>query len=76
MICYVQLLLQENVSALSILKEEQEEQSEVEDTEEESLSSALFQEKNQEIDQLNAQIQKLEHKLENTRDNKVRKTCK
>uniref|UniRef100_A0AAQ4QNG3 Pericentrin/AKAP-450 centrosomal targeting domain-containing protein n=1 Tax=Gasterosteus aculeatus aculeatus TaxID=481459 RepID=A0AAQ4QNG3_GASAC len=63
--------LQENVSALSILKEEQEEQSEVEDTEEESLSSALFQEKNQEIDQLNAQIQKLEHKLENTRDNKA-----
>ncbi|XP_062413118.1 pericentrin isoform X11 [Pungitius pungitius] len=63
--------LQENVSALSILKEEQEERSEVEDTEEESLSSALFEEKNHEIDQLTTQIQKLEHKLENTRDNKA-----
>ncbi|KAL6105456.1 pcnt [Pungitius sinensis] len=63
--------LQENVSALAILKEEQEERSEVEDTEEESLSSALFQEKNHEIDQLTAQFQKLEHKLENTRDNKA-----
>ncbi|KAM8917072.1 pericentrin isoform 2-T2 [Spinachia spinachia] len=66
--------LQENVSALSILKEKQEEQSQVEYTEEESLSSALFQEKNQEIDQLNTQIQNLEHKLENARDNEALET--
>ncbi|XP_068574033.1 pericentrin isoform X2 [Cebidichthys violaceus] len=63
--------LKENVSALIILKKEQEEQSEVEDTEEETLSSAFLQEKNQEIDQLNTEIQKLEQELENTRDNKA-----
>ncbi|XP_031703854.1 pericentrin [Anarrhichthys ocellatus] len=63
--------LKENVSALIILKEEQEEQSEVEDTEEETLSSAFLQDKNQEIDQLNTEIQKLEQELENTGDNKA-----
>ncbi len=60
------------MSALSILKEEKEEQSEVEDPEEEPLSTALLQEKNQEIDHLNNEIQRLEQELENTRGNKVR----
>ncbi|XP_078134423.1 pericentrin isoform X2 [Sander vitreus] len=60
--------LKENVSALTILKEEKEEQSE---TEEENLPSALLQEKNQEIDHLNTEIQRLEQELENTRDNKA-----
>ncbi len=59
------------MSALTILKEEKEEQSEMEDTEEETLPSALLQEKNQEIDHLNNEIQRLEQELENTRDNKV-----
>ncbi|KAK9534370.1 hypothetical protein VZT92_009414 [Zoarces viviparus] len=59
--------LKENVSALIIL---QEEESEV-DTEEETLSSAFLQDKNQEIDQLNTEIQKLEQELENTGDNKA-----
>lgn len=68
----MQLCLQENVSALTILKEEKEEQSEVEDTEEETLPSALLQEKNQEIDHLNNEIQRLEQELENPRNNKVR----
>lgn len=64
------------MSALSIFKEEKEEQSEVEDPEEETLPSALLQEKNQEIDHLNNEIQRLEQELENTRDNKVRiSTC-
>ncbi|XP_028420872.1 pericentrin isoform X5 [Perca flavescens] len=60
--------LKENVSALTILEEEKEEQSE---TEEENLPSALLQEKNQEIDHLNTEIQRLEQELENTRDNKA-----
>lgn len=63
---------QENVAALTILKEDKEEQSEVEDPEDETLPSALLQEKNQEIDHLNNEIQRLEHELENTKDNKVR----
>ncbi|XP_051244571.1 pericentrin isoform X2 [Dicentrarchus labrax] len=62
--------LKENVSALTILKEEEEEQSELEDTEE-TLPAALLQEKNQEIDHLNNEIQTLEQELENSRDNKV-----
>lgn len=60
------------MSALTILQEEKEEQSEVEDTEEENLPSALLQEKNQEIDHLNTEIQRLEQELEDSRDNKVR----
>lgn len=60
------------MSALSILNEEKEEQREVDDPEEQSLPSALLQEKNQEIDHLNNEIQRLEQELENTRDNKVR----
>ncbi|XP_041809392.1 pericentrin isoform X2 [Chelmon rostratus] len=63
--------LKENVAALTILKEDKEEQSEVEDPEDETLPSALLQEKNQEIDHLNNEIQRLEHELENTKDNKV-----
>lgn len=68
----VHLCLQENVSALTILKEENEEQQEVEAPEEEALPSALLQEKNQEIDHLNNEIQRLEQEMENTRDTKVR----
>ncbi|XP_031165614.2 pericentrin isoform X4 [Sander lucioperca] len=60
--------LKENVSALTILEEEKGEQSE---TEEENLPSALLQEKNQEIDHLNTEIQRLEQEMENTRDNKA-----
>ena len=56
------------MSALTIIKEEREEKS---SPEEENLPSALLQEKNQEIDHLNNEIQRLEHELENTRDNKV-----
>ncbi|XP_027130303.1 pericentrin isoform X5 [Larimichthys crocea] len=63
--------LKENVSALTILKEEKDEQSEVEDPEEETLPSALLQEKNHEIDHLNNEIQRLEQELENAADNKV-----
>lgn len=68
---YVQPCLQENVSALTILKEEKEELLEVEETEEEAFPSALLQEKNQEIDHLSSEIQRLEQELENTRDSKV-----
>uniref|UniRef100_A0A3Q1FSN0 Pericentrin n=1 Tax=Acanthochromis polyacanthus TaxID=80966 RepID=A0A3Q1FSN0_9TELE len=46
-------------------------QDEVEETEEETFTSALLQEKNQEIDHLNSEIQKLEQELENARDNKA-----
>lgn len=60
------------MSALTVLREEKEEQSEVEDPETEALPSALLQEKNQEIDHLSNEIQKLEQELENTRSNKVR----
>ncbi|KAM4625822.1 pericentrin [Polymixia lowei] len=63
--------LKENVSTLTILQEERDgrEEEEEEEGEEESLSSALLQEKNQEIDHLNQEIQKLEQELENTGDN-------
>ncbi|XP_071353542.1 pericentrin isoform X2 [Trachinotus anak] len=64
-------VLKETVSALTIAKEEKEAQSELEETEEETLPSALLQEKNQEIDHLNSEIQRLEQELENTRDNKA-----
>ncbi|XP_028252082.1 pericentrin isoform X2 [Parambassis ranga] len=62
--------LKENVSALTKLKEK-EEHAEAEETEEETFSSALLQEKNQEIDHLNTEIQRLEQELENTRDSKA-----
>ncbi|XP_039994200.1 pericentrin isoform X3 [Xiphias gladius] len=63
--------LKETVLALTIFKEEKEEQSKVEEAEVETLPSALIQEKNQEIDHLNNEIQRLEQELENTRDNKA-----
>lgn len=59
------------MSALTIAREEKEKQSEVEEAEEETLPSALLQEKNQEIDHLNNEIQRLEQELENARENKV-----
>uniref|UniRef100_A0A667XIB6 ELK domain-containing protein n=1 Tax=Myripristis murdjan TaxID=586833 RepID=A0A667XIB6_9TELE len=58
----------ENVSRLTILEEEREGSKVVDDTEE-SLPSALLQEKNQEIDHLNQEIQRLEQEIENTRNN-------
>ncbi|CAL8273746.1 unnamed protein product [Merluccius merluccius] len=58
--------LEENVSALTILHEEREESREVEEDEEESLPSALLQEKNLEIDQLHQEIQRLEVELESS----------
>ena len=64
--------MQENVSTLTILNEEREEQSEADEPEEENFPSALLEEKNQEIDHLNAEIQRLEQELDNTGDNKVR----
>ncbi|XP_029937869.1 pericentrin isoform X2 [Myripristis murdjan] len=60
--------LKENVSRLTILEEEREGSKVVDDTEE-SLPSALLQEKNQEIDHLNQEIQRLEQEIENTRNN-------
>lgn len=67
--------LEEQITALmesAVLKGEKEEESEVEASEEETLSSALLQEKNQELDHLNNEIQRLEQELEATRDNKVK----
>ncbi|XP_030575002.1 pericentrin isoform X2 [Archocentrus centrarchus] len=63
--------LKENVSALTILKEEKEELCKVDETDEDTLPSALLQEKNQEIDHLNSEVQRLEQELENARDKKV-----
>jgi len=60
------------MSALTIVNEEKEDRSQVEETEEETLPSALLREKNQEIDHLNYEIQRLEQALENAGDNKVR----
>lgn len=65
------LCLKDKVSALHILTEEKEEQCVVVAPEEETLPSALLEEKNQEIDHLNNEIQRLEQELENTRDAKV-----
>ncbi|XP_057715000.1 pericentrin isoform X2 [Corythoichthys intestinalis] len=62
--------LKEQVSTLSILAEEKEIQRQAEDSEEETLPTALIQEKNLEIDHLNNEIQRLEQELENT-NNKV-----
>ncbi|KAM6968416.1 pericentrin [Tautogolabrus adspersus] len=63
--------LKENVSTLTILKEGEDEQSELEEAGEVTLPSALLQEKNEEIDHLNNEIQRLEQDLESSRDNKV-----
>lgn len=59
------------MSALAVIKEEKEEKGEVGDMEEENLPSALLQEKNQEIDHLSSEIQRLEQELDNTKDTKV-----
>ncbi|KAM9786838.1 pericentrin isoform 2-T2 [Syngnathus typhle] len=58
--------LEEKVSSLSILAEEKEVQRPVDEAKVETLPSALLHEKNQEIDHLNNEIQKLEQELENT----------
>lgn len=71
-IWFAYLCLQDKVSALSILTEAKEEESEMDAPEEENLPSALLEEKNQEIEHLNNEIQRLEQELENTRNIKVR----
>ncbi|XP_011617110.2 pericentrin isoform X3 [Takifugu rubripes] len=63
--------LKDKVSALHILAEEKEEECVVDAPEEETLPSALLEEKNQEIDHLSNEIQRLEQELENTRDAKI-----
>lgn len=67
---YTHLCLKDKVSALHILTEEKEHG--VDAPEEETLPSALLEEKNQEIDHLNNEIQRLEQELENTREARVR----
>ncbi|KAM4723553.1 pericentrin isoform 2-T2 [Anableps anableps] len=62
--------LKETISTLTELNEEKE-QVQVAENAEETLPAALLQEKNQEIDHLNCEIQKLEEELESARDNKV-----
>ncbi|KAM9354836.1 pericentrin [Pholidichthys leucotaenia] len=62
--------LKENVSSLTIHKEERENHGEVEETEDDTLPSALLQEKNHEIDHLNSEIHRLEQELQNARENK------
>lgn len=59
---------------LTILAEEKEGLRQEEDPVEDNLPSALLEEKNQEIDHLNNEIQRLEQELDNTNDNKVRST--
>lgn len=65
------LCLQDKVCALSVLNEAREEAIVMDAPEEEALPSALLEEKNQEIDHLTNEIQRLEQELENTRDAKV-----
>ncbi|XP_007576770.1 pericentrin isoform X1 [Poecilia formosa] len=62
--------LKETMSALTEVNEEKG-QVQVEENEEETLPAALLQEKNQEIDHLNCEIQKLEQELESARDDRV-----
>lgn len=69
---YTHLCLKDKVSALHILTEEKEEECVVDAPVEETLPSALLEEKNQEIDHLSNEIQRLEQELEHTRDAKVR----
>ncbi|XP_043999044.1 pericentrin isoform X2 [Gambusia affinis] len=59
--------LKETMSTLT----EEKGQVQVAENEEETLPAALLQEKNQEIDHLNCEIQKLEQELESARDNGV-----
>lgn len=68
---HVHSCLQENVAALTVHKKEKE-RDEGEEVPEETLTSALLQEKNQEIDHLNNEIQKLEQELVTIKDSKVR----
>lgn len=68
---HVHSCLQENVAALTVHKKEKD-RDEGEEVPEETLTSALLHEKNQEIDQLNNEIQKLEQELVTTKDSKVR----
>uniref|UniRef100_A0A1A7WF04 Pericentrin n=1 Tax=Iconisemion striatum TaxID=60296 RepID=A0A1A7WF04_9TELE len=63
--------LNEKLLALTRLSEEKEEPTEMEGTEDHSLPAALLLEKNQEIDHLNCEIQRLEQELENSTDNKA-----
>uniref|UniRef100_A0A3P9JDG0 Pericentrin n=1 Tax=Oryzias latipes TaxID=8090 RepID=A0A3P9JDG0_ORYLA len=63
--------LQEKASTLTINAEEEEECIQMEETEEETLPSALLHEKNQEIDHLSSEIQRLERELESARDDKI-----
>uniref|UniRef100_A0A3B3DGS5 Pericentrin n=1 Tax=Oryzias melastigma TaxID=30732 RepID=A0A3B3DGS5_ORYME len=63
--------LKEKVSTLTINAEEKEEYIQVEETEEETLPSALILEKNQEIDHLSSEVQRLEQELESARDDKA-----
>lgn len=63
--------MQDKVSALSILNEAREEAIVMDAPEDEALPSALLEEKNQEIDHLNNEIQRLEQELENAGDAKV-----
>ncbi|KAM8833844.1 pericentrin [Synchiropus picturatus] len=63
--------LKENVSALTVLAEEKQELRQLDDPDEDSFPSALLEEKNQEIDHLTLEVQRLEQELENTRDCKV-----
>ncbi|XP_023208004.1 A-kinase anchor protein 9-like isoform X1 [Xiphophorus maculatus] len=62
--------LKETMSTLTEVNEEKG-QVQVAENEEETLPAALLQEKNQEIDHLNCEIQKLEQELESARDNRV-----
>ncbi|XP_008397956.1 pericentrin isoform X2 [Poecilia reticulata] len=62
--------LKETMSALTEVNEEKG-QVQVAENEEETLPVALLQEKNQEIDHLNCEIQKLEQELESARDDRV-----
>ncbi|XP_015248198.1 PREDICTED: pericentrin-like isoform X1 [Cyprinodon variegatus] len=63
--------LKETISSLTEVNENKE-QTWSAVNEEEPLPAALLQEKNQEIDHLNCEIQKLEQELESERDSKVR----
>ncbi|MED6286560.1 hypothetical protein CHARACLAT_007257 [Characodon lateralis] len=62
--------LKDTVSTLTDLNEKKE-QIQMAENEEETLPAALLQEKNQEIDHLNCEIQKLEQELKSARGNKV-----
>lgn len=65
--------LQENVAALSDQKKETEAEAGGDGSAEETLASALLEEKNLEIDHLSNEIQKLEQELESTKNNEVGK---